>query len=467
MPIKTFAILLVLLLCGACTSQVPRLKPVSTEDGEVYLYAQQLPQEATGLRFRLREVIAVKGDGTEVPLPVTLPEIRPESLDRQRLVCSGPLPSGSYQGFYFQAEKAFLAGEKGEKELTVAGKREMVVFPFTVKRGKAELFSLSFKVGESLQGATGFRPVFVCGTLPKPLTNLTGYVTNYAAGAVTVFDKKSGEALDVIKTGRGPKSVVFDKDKLRAYVVASEDDAIEVVDIRSGQVINTIRLNNGDHPCDALLTANGDTLLVVNQGTNTVSFIDPNSNFESTRVKVGNSPGSIILDPQGKRAYVFNTLSSSFSVLDVNARVVLATVSTESVPVRGDFSRQGDKLYVFHQWSPTLLVYDTASFTVLKRIYTGLGVSAIKVDRATDRLYVAKKDSRVIEVYDPFSLIPIDFMEAGGWASYMLIDADENNLLLVLPESNALQCINLVSKRNRFLMDTGSAPYWSAIMGAR
>ncbi|ACH38138.1 YVTN family beta-propeller domain protein [Citrifermentans bemidjiense Bem] len=467
MHIKTVAILLVLLFCGACASQVTLQKPVSTDDGEIYLYAQPLPQEATGLRFRLREVVAVKGDGTEVPLTVTLPDVRPENLDRQRLICRGDLPPGPYLGFYLMADQAFSPGEKGEKELTVAEKREMLSFPFTVKRRQAELFSLSFKVGESLQGATGFRPVFVCGTLPKPLTNLTGYVTDYAAGAITVFDKKSGEALDVIKTERAPKTVVFDRDKLRAYVVASADDAVEVVDIRSGQVINTIRMTSGDRPCDALLTPDGATLIVVNQGTNTVSFIDPNSNFESTRVRVGNSPGSIILDPQGKRAYIFNTLSSNFSVLDVSARVVLATVPTESVPVRGDFSRQGDRLYVFHQWSPSLLVYDTASLTVFKRIYTGLGVSAVKVDRNTDRLYVAKKDSRVIEVYDPFSLIPIDFLEAGGWASYMLIDADENNLLLVLPERNALQSINLISKRSRFFMDTGRAPYWSAIMGER
>lgn len=467
MPIKTFAILLVLLLCGACTSQVTRLKPVSTEDGEVYLYAQPLPQEATGLRFRLKQVVAVKGDGAEVPLTVTLPDLKPGTSDRQRLLAHGFLPPGQYQGFYFQAEQAFLAGEKGENELTIDEKREMQVFPFTVKRRQADLFSLSFKVGESLRRVQGFIPVFVLGTLPKPLTNLTGYVTNYAAGDITVFDKRSGDALEVIATGRAPKTVVFDKEQLRAYVVASADDAIEVIDIRSGQPVNTIRLNNGDQPNDALLTPDGTTLMVVNQGTNSVSFIDPNSNFESTRVKVGNSPASIILDPQGKRAYVFNTLSNSFSVLDVNARVVLATVMTESVPVRGDFNRQGDKLYVFHQWSPTLLVYDTASLAVLKRIYTGLGVSAIKVDRTTDRLYVAKKDSPIIEIYDPFSLIPIDFLQAEGWSSYMLIDADENNLLLVLPERNALQSINLISKKNRFLMDTGSAPNWSAIMGAR
>ena len=49
----------------------------------------------------------------------------------------------------------------------------------------------------------------------------------------------------------------------------------------------------------------------------------------------------------------------------------------------------------------------------------------------------------------------------------MLIDTEENNLLLVLPEQSALQSINLVSKKGRFIADTGTAPYWSTIMGER
>ena len=103
----------------------------------------------------------------------------------------------------------------------------------------------------------------------------------------------------------------------------------------------------------------------------------------------------------------------------------------------------------------------------MKRIYAGIGVSFIKVDTSTDRLYVAKKHEKVIDIYDPFSAIPMGFLNVGGWASYMLIDDEDNNLLLVLPEQNALQSINLISKNGRFLMDSGIAPYWSSIIGER
>ncbi|MFZ3208229.1 MAG: YncE family protein [Geobacteraceae bacterium] len=467
MNVKLFAATIILLLCTACQSQLALLKPALTEDGEVYLYSHPFPQEAGNLRFNIDGVYAVKADGAELPLAVTLAEFRESTLTRERLVASGALQPGLYRGFSFKAGKAFLKGEKGEEELVVKEKPEIIDFPFEVKRKKAEVFTLSFKFRESAVTAPGFRAVFSLSIPARPLTSLTGYATNYGANNITVFDKRSGEVLKVIETGKGPKSIVFDRNKLLAYTVISGEDAIEVIDLLSHEVINRIRLNTGDNPCEAALTPDGRNLLVVNEGSNTVSFIDPASNFESSRVNVGSKPGSIIIDPEGKRGYVFNALSSNFSVIDIAARTILATVTTESVPVRGDFSKRGDKLFVFHQWSPNLLVFDTSTLAVTKRIYTGIGVSFIMVDSATDRLYVAKKNSTMIDIYDAFSFIPMDFLKVADGASYMMVDGDENNLLLVLPEQNALQSINLVSKKERFLMDTGNAPYWSAIMGER
>ncbi len=164
---------------------------------------------------------------------------------------------------------------------------------------------------------------------------------------------------------------------------------------------------------------------------------------------------------------MFNYLSNTISVINIASRTISATLSTESAPLRGTFNRKGDQLIIFHEWSPNLLVFDTTSLAVVKRIYAGIGVSFIKVDTSTDRLYVAKKHETKIDIYDPFSVIPMDFLKVGGWASYMSIDDEDNNLLLVLPEQNALQSINLISKKGRFFMDSGNAPYWSAIIGER
>jgi YVTN family beta-propeller protein len=467
MKIKLIIISMLLLLCAGCQTVQTILKPALTEEGEIFVYIQPLPQEANGLRFNLEGIFAVRSDGVEVPLTLSLAEFKGSDAKRQRFVASGNLQPGVYRGLSFKASKAVLQGVERDTELVVSDKREPVDFSFEVRRKKAGVIMLSFKNRESVGKGTGFKPVFSISIPPKPLTTLTGYVTNYAANTITVFDKRSGDVLGMIATGNGPKSAVFDQKKLLAYVVISGEDAIEVIDLQSHDIINRIQMNTGDKPSEAALTPDGRTLLVVNGGSNTVSFIDPASNFETSRINVANRPLSLLIDSTGSRAYVFNYLSNSISVINIASRTISATLSTESAPLRGTFNRKGDQLIIFHEWSPNLIVFDTTSLAVVKRIYAGIGVSFIKVDTSTDRLYVAKKHEKVIDIYDPFSAIPMGFLQANGWASYMLIDDEDNNLLLVLPEQNALQSINLISKNGRFLTDSGNAPYWSSIIGER
>ncbi len=468
MKIKLFFLSIFLLfLCAGCQTVLTILKPVLTDEGEVYLYFRPLPQEANALHFTLDGVFAVRSDGVEEPLTLSLKEFRGSDPKRQRLVATGRLRPGAYRGLSFKAGKAALLGEEGENPLVVAEKREPIDFPFEVKRKSALVIHLTLKFKDSVGGGTTFKPVFSMAIPPKPLNNLVGYVTNYAGNGITVFDKRSGDVLAVIATGKGPKSVVFDRNRMLAYLVVSGEDAIDVIDLQSHFFVNRIQLNTGDSPAEAALTPDGGTLVVANSGSNTVSFIDSTSNIETSRINVGNRPVSLVMDQAGNRAYVFNYLSNSISVVNIAGRSITATLTTESSPLRGTFSKKGDKLYVFHEWSPNLLVFDTGSLSVINRIYVGIGVSFIKVDTATDRLYVAKRHDTVINIFDPFSAIPMDFLKVAGGASYMLIDDEENNLILVLPDQNELQSINLVSKKVRYLLDTGAVPCWSSIIGER
>lgn len=458
---------MLLFLCSGCQTVQTILKPVLTEEGEVYVYIKPLPQEANNLRFTLESIAAIRSDGTEVPLSVSKKEFDGNEEKRQRFVASGRLLPGLYRGLSFKAGKAFLKGETGYNPLGVQEHAEISEIPFEVRRKKGVVINISFKFHESVGKGTGFKPEFSLSIPPRPLNSLIGYVTNYVGNSIAVFDKRSGEVMGMIPTGKGPKSVVFDRSKLLAYVVVSGEDAVDVIDLQSYDVINRIQMNTGDNPSEAALTPDGKTLLVANEGSNTLSFIDPLSNFETTRINVGNRPRAVIIDQSGSRAYVFNSHSNTISVVNIDGRTIPATIITESSPVRGQLSRKGDRLFIFHEWSPNIIVYDTATLAVVKRIYAGIGIGFIKVDSATDRLYVAKKHDPVIDIYDPFSAIPMDFLKAAGGASYMMIDDEDNNILLLLPDQKELQSINLISKKARFLTDTGEVPYWSSIMGER
>jgi YVTN family beta-propeller protein len=252
------------------------------------------------------------------------------------------------------------------------------------------------------------------------------------------------------------------------YVALSGEDAITVIDVTGGEIINKVRLSQGDRPQEMALTPDGKFLLTVNAGSNTVSFIDALSFFELGRVNVGNGPHSILIDPNtGRRAYVFNTLSGTISVLDIPNRGIVTTLSTDPGPLRGHFNRRGDRLYVIHELTNYLTVIDPSSLSTLRRFQVRIGMNSIKVDNRTDLVFLGRKNDVIVEVYDPLSFVPVDIIRTGGTIAYMTIDGEENNLYLVNEDKKSLLVNNLVGKKMVYEIDVGEGPYWVVVMGER
>jgi YVTN family beta-propeller protein len=446
------------------------LKPAAPEgkdNGEVFLYAQPFPQEADRLRFSIDTVFAVRDDGMELPLSLSLSEFKSRDMKRQRLIASGWLPPGHYTGFSFKVRDASLEVEEGEANLLVPDSPVTAGFQFEISREKSYVMWLKFNYIQSINRGIGFSPSFSVFLPERPVAGLIGYVANYDSNNITVFDKKSMQVIGTITAGKGPSGIAIEKDLRRAYVTLAGDDTVDVIDMTSGEVINNIKLSPGDNPREPALTPDRRLLLTVNSRSDTVSVIDPSSLFELTRIPVGNGPHSIVIDPAGRRAYAFNTISSTISVIDLASRSVAATISTEPGPLRGQFNREGNRLYVVHEWSSYVTVIDPFSLSVLSRVRVGIGVNTLKLDTRTNLLYVSKKDDALIEVYDPISSFPVDYIKGEGSASYMTIDSEENNLYLVIPETQAVVIVDIISKKVIAAIDVGRKPGWVTMMGER
>ena len=460
-----YAVCIIVLL--GCQATISQLKPALEEEGEVYLYNQPFPQEAEKLRFTLEGISAVSIDGKEFPFVISLREIKASDMGRQRQIAFGRLPPGPYLGFSFKIKKAILKVEDGEADLLVPETAVRADYPFTVSRKRAYVISLSFKYKESIRAGFSFSPLFSIFAPSRPIISLAGFVTNKNSNNIMVFDKKLGQVTGVIATGRGPAGMALDQRLRRVYVAISGDDEIVVIDITGGEVINKIKLFTGDRPQELALSSDGRTLLALNTGTNTVSFVDPFSLFELNRVNVGNGPRSLLIDPNGKRAYVFNALSGTISVLDIASRAIVTTFSTDPGPIRGQFNRRGDTLYVIHELSSYVTVIDPLSFRILRRFSVGTGMISIKADDRTDLIYIGRKNDPIVGVYNPLAFVSVDFVKTGGTINYMAIDGEENNLYLVNLDMKSLMVSNLVRKRLVYEMDIGEAPYWVVIMGER
>lgn len=465
--VKRIALVLFFFVLLTGCQTMPVVARLSLENaGGFFLYVQPFPKEAERLRFSLEKVSALTTKGEEIPLSLAFKDFNADTLGRQRLLAFVALPPGEYGGLSFRVKNAGLKTQEGIASLIVPEGPVKVDFNFHVERKKAYVIQLALNYGEAINNVT-FRPVFLASVPKMPLSGMTGYISNYGSDVVTVFDKKGIEASGAIATGRGPRAVVADRVRFKAYVAISDEDAIEVIDILTGNTINSARIAPGDDPREIALTRDGSMLLTANYGTRTVSFLDASNLVELQRIPVGDGPRSLLIDNSGKKAYVFNSYSNSMSIIDIARRTVVATLPLESSPVRGQFNSKGDRLYVIFSGSPYLVVLDVATLNVVRRAFIGMGAISMKVDTKTDLLYIGNRRDNSVTVYNPFTLTPSYSIRTGGPVGYMTIDGDENNLCLVMPEKNIVSIVNLISRKVVGEIEVAENPQWVSIIGER
>jgi len=463
---KALFVLCVLLLITSCFPAPSFRRTPLADEGQLIVYLQPVPQEAQRLRFTIEGIFAVREDGMEIPLSLSIEELRPADLvGIQKRLAAEFLPEGSYTGVSIRFGKAWVLGEEGESNLFVPEEPLVVEHAFRITRRQTTTTFLSLQAPSAVTGGVRFTPVFVLTPARRELTMVTGYVSNQHSNLISIFNKRTMEVVGGISTGRGPTGLSLDQDRGRAYVALSQDSTVEGIDVLEGKVVGRARLGLQDNPVDLALTADGKTLVSVNADSNTVSILDPVSLFETERIAVGEGPASVVIDPSGFKAYVMNTRSNTVSVVDLTQKRLSVNLSVEGGPFMGAFNRAGDKLFVVGSDSPYLTVIDPSRLVVTDRILIGIGACSVEVDTLTDLVLVGKRGGANILIVDPLALMPIDAISMEGTAGFMKIDLEERNLFVVIPDKRLLKKINLTSKKTIAQIELAEGACEVVVMG--
>ncbi|MGD2179238.1 MAG: c-type cytochrome [Anaerolineae bacterium] len=116
------------------------------------------------------------------------------------------------------------------------------------------------------------------------------------------------------------------------------------------------------------LSADGETLLVVNPDSNSLTLVDTATRSPVAELPVGSDPRTVAVDDGSGRAYVANRGSASVSVVDLAAREVLTHVAVGPRPYGVVVSPDGGRLYVAEQGIDRLSVLDTAGLRTIATI---------------------------------------------------------------------------------------------------
>lgn len=454
---KLRSIAVILLAAAACaasgTGSSPRTRPRPTAEGyPVVVVLRDVSPPSQRATFTLAGASAVGEDGSELRLdaaPEASGALDPAS---PRVWLTGFLPQGTYTGL-----RLTIGSASRTQPLEVEDGPLTIQAPFAVSPRAGAVLRVELR---STGGEPGtFAPDFAAAVPGKIAAGLLGMATVGAWDAVALFDKRAGDLVAVLPTGRRPAGVAVDPARGRAYVAVEGEDAVTVIDLFEYGIEQRVDLRAGDEPREVAAVPGGNLVLVANSGSDTVSFVDVDARVEIERVPVASRPVSLIVDRSGRRAFVVAERGSAVTVLDVASRSVVGSLTTETGPILARFGGRNQELvYVAHGASPYLTVHDAASFATLSRIDVGLGTVAFEVDPRSDRLFVARKGTGKIEVFEPRTLLPSDAIPIPGPVAYFAVESEGDALGVLLKDPGEVRTIGIVSRREIARTRLGPGP---------
>lgn len=197
------------------------------------------------------------------------------------------------------------------------------------------------------------------------------YVTSSAPNLVNVIDVATNTVTNTINVGSGADGVAFTPDGSKAYVANSGSDTVSVIDTATETVIATIPTPSA--PEGVAVNPAGTKVYVTDFGTNTVSVISTASDTITNTIVVGNSPIGLVFTQDGAFAYVANRGDNTVSVIDTATETVVNTIAVGTLPVGVDITSDGLFVYVANRNSNNVSVISTVTNTVVDTIAVGSG----------------------------------------------------------------------------------------------
>jgi YVTN family beta-propeller protein len=225
-------------------------------------------------------------------------------------------------------------------------------------------------------------------------------VANKNTGDLSVIDTGTGAVLQRVKIGKNPEYVRVHGDF--AYVTHEpggdaapaaaggndakgakgakgddDDDAnkppaeISIVDLKSLRVITSVK--SGHETEGVEFSRDGNTMLVTNEGDDTISVYDARTGTLQNTVKLpaGGRPRGVKASPDGKVYVVTLESASKFVVLDAGDFRILKTVDTKLGPYGVAFGPAGKRLLIAAARDKTLQVFDAQTYAPIADVPIG------------------------------------------------------------------------------------------------
>lgn len=300
------------------------------------------------------------------------------------------------------------------------------------------------------------------------------YAAEQFSNTVSVTDPADNRLLGVIRLGdpspgnfsplyRGQVLVHgmgFSPDHRTLAVVSIGSNSVTFIDTQTNTVKHTTYVGRSPH--EAFYTPDGKEVWVTVRGENYVAVLDANTFEEKTRIVTPAGPGMQIFSPDGKYGYICSSFNPETKVVSVADHKIVGTVKQES-PFCPNIAASPDGTQVWFTLKDVgrTQVFDARPpFAPIRTIDTGPITNHVNFARTPNGTfaYITVGGLNVVKVFrtDDFSqvaTIPVGKLPHGVWPS-----ADGTRIYVGLENADALAAIDTATQRVVANVPIGQAP---------
>ena len=300
------------------------------------------------------------------------------------------------------------------------------------------------------------------------------YAAEQYSNTVSVTDPASNKLLGVIRLGdpqprnlsplyRGQVLVHgmgFSPDHKTLAVVSVGSNSVSFIDTETNKVKHVTYVGRSPH--EAFFTPNGREVWVTIRGEDYVDVLDGKTFAEKTRIKVPAGPGMQIFSPDGKYGYVCSSFNPETDVIEVATHKIVARVKQAS-PFCPNIAATPDGTQVWitlKDIGKTQVFNARPPFNVLKTLDTGAITNHVNIARNKHGTfaYITVGGLNEVKVYrtDTFkyvTTIPVGALPHGLWPS-----GDGTRMYVGLENADKVAAIDTLTNKVIANIPIGQAP---------
>lgn len=300
------------------------------------------------------------------------------------------------------------------------------------------------------------------------------YAAEQFSNTVSVTDPADNKLLGVIRLGdpspgnfsplyRGQVLVHgmgFSPDHRTLAIVSIGSNSVTFIDTQSNSVKHTTYVGRSPH--EAFYTPDGKEVWVTVRGENYVSVLDAKTFEEKTRIVTPAGPGMQIFSPDGKYGYICSSFNPETKVVSVADHKIVGTVKQES-PFCPNIAATPDGKQVWFTLKDVgrAQVFDAKPpFALIKTLDTGPITNHVNFAHTAKGsfAYITVGGLNQVKVFrtDDFSqiaTIPVGNLPHGVWPS-----ADGSRIYVGLENADALAAIDTATNQVVANVPIGQAP---------